>query len=475
MSAAQEITELRKGGHLAEAYNKGYELLQANPDDEYLKSAIGWVLYEKVKALVNEAKKHPNSTIKLSEGFRSIFREYAKLNLSRPDLLFSLLLSQAAQFPDDLIFLPKVMMWAGLDSFRSEDFIVQTANGSKTYESLVEKVARTVGKVARNLTLQDFPDIKEIQTFSIQLIDTAIQKTDLQKPEFLNHSKGLLLHSIGESTLAQDILIPFVRSKCNDWWTWEALASVVETNSPKEAITLYVKACLSCHEEGYSVNALENLSYLAANQQELPIAKWAAHRAFRIRKQKEYSIPPSLTELTETPWYDDESVPLISEKALAQLSSGAEMFIQAGLPQYNGNYIDSFTNKKGKKVAKFGAIINGESQELTTLMRTVQSDLKLVAGEPVKLTVDAAKERLNITAVNQRQAGTLFDSMRCISGQFRLHPKGFGFVDKAYVPHEIARQIDDRQHVSVAVVKKLDKKKNQWGFTAIAIVNGASH
>lgn len=475
MSVAQEITELRKEGYLIEAYDKGYELLQTNPDDEYLKSAIGWVLYEKVKALVNEAKNHSSSTIRLSEVFRSTLREYAKLNLSRPDLLFSLLLSQATQFPDDLIFLPKVMMWAGLDSFRPEDFIVQTVNGGKTYESLVEKVARTIGKVARNLTSQDFPDVKEIQAFSIQLINTAIQKTDLQKPEFLKHSKGLLLHSLGESTLAQDILISFVLSKRNDWWAWEALASVVETNSPEEAIPLYVKACLSCHEEGYSVNALENLSYLAVNQKELPIAKWAAHRAFRIRKQKEYSIPPSLKKLTETPWYDDESIPSMSKEALAQLSLDAEMFVQAGLPQYNGNYIDSFTNKKGQKVVKFGAIINGESQELTTLISTVQSDLKLVAGEPVKLTVDTAKERLNITAVSQRQAGTLFDSMRCVSGQFRLNPKGFGFVDKIYVPHEIARQIDDRQHVSVAVVKRLDKIKNRWGLMAIAVVSGASY
>lgn len=473
MSPAQEIRKLRKAGHLTEAYNRGYELLKTNRDDEHLKSEIGWVLYGKVKALVSEAKSHPNSASKSSEIFRSILKEYARLNLPRPDLLFSHLLSQATQFPDSLIFLPKFMMWAGLDGFRSEDFTVQIAN-DKTYESLVEKVARAVSKVARTLTSQEFPDIKEIQAFSVQLIDIAIEKTDLQKPEFLEYPKALLLHSLGESTLAQDILIPFVRSKRNDYWAWQALASVVETNSPEGAIVLYVKACLSCRDEGFSVNVLESLSCLAAKQKKLGIAKWAANRALCIREQKKWNISHSLSKLIEASWYTDKSVPLISKEVLDQLASDAEIFIQAGLPQYDANYIDSFTNKKGKKVVKFGTVINGESQELTTSMRTVQPDLKLAAGEPVKLTVDTANERLNITAVSQRKTGALFDSIRCVSGHFRLHPKGFGFVDEVYVPREIAMQIEDGQWVSVAVVKKLDKKKNKWGFTAIAVVNGAS-
>lgn len=48
MSLAKEITALRKDGQLEEAYLRGYELLKSNPEDKYLASAIGWVLYEKL-------------------------------------------------------------------------------------------------------------------------------------------------------------------------------------------------------------------------------------------------------------------------------------------------------------------------------------------------------------------------------------------------------------------------------------------
>lgn len=381
MSADKTITALRKEGRIAEAYTQGYELLESNQNDDYLKNAIGWVLYEKIKAIVSEAKRKPKSTGQLSRELRKFLREYAKLGLSRPDLLFSLLLSQSIQFPDKPTFLPKFMMWAGLDAFRPEDLIVQAGEDGKVYESLLEKTARTIGKIARNISAQDFPDIREIQSFSISLIDLAISETSLQRAELLRYSKAVLLNQIGESLLAQDILIPIVRSKQNDFWTWEALADAVKPNDAERAITLYVKACLTCHDEGFSVGVLDSLGAITAQQHKLDIAKWAAHRASRIRQQRGWSVSVTLGQLIEAPWYKEESIQPISQEALHQIVKDAELFIQADLPQYNANYIDSFTTKRGKQIVKFGAVINGEPQELTMPMRSVQADLKFIAGE----------------------------------------------------------------------------------------------
>ena len=195
---------------------------------------------------------------------------------------------------------------------------------------------------------------------------------------------------------------------------------------------------MTCHDEGFSVGVLDSLGAIAVQQHKLDIAKWAAHRALRIRQQRGWSVSVTLGQLIEAPWYKGESIQPISQEALHQIVKDAELFIQADLPQYNANYIDSFTTKRGKQIVKFGAVINGEPQELTMPMRSVQADLKFIAGEPVKLTVNDSTDQLNIMAVNQRQSGFSFDSMRQISGRFRLHPKGFGFVDDAYVPHEIA-------------------------------------
>jgi hypothetical protein len=182
MPPAQEITDLRKEGRLEEAYTRGYELLRSNPEDKYLKSAIGWVLYEKVKGLVNEAKESQSANEGSSDNLREILREYARLHVTRPDLLFSRLLSQVLQFPNKLNFLPLFMMWAGVNSFRAEDLQTQTGNDNRVYESLVEKAARTTGKISRDLSLQDYIDLEIVQNFAIALINFALEKAQVQTP-----------------------------------------------------------------------------------------------------------------------------------------------------------------------------------------------------------------------------------------------------------------------------------------------------
>lgn len=131
-----------------------------------------------MKNLVTTTKKSQSADEGSSSNLRKMLLEYAKLEVTRPDLLFSLLLSQVLQFPSELKFLPKFMMWAGVNSFRAEDFQTQTGNDDKVFESLVEKVARTTGKTSRDLTLQDYSNFREVQDFAITLIDFALEKAN---------------------------------------------------------------------------------------------------------------------------------------------------------------------------------------------------------------------------------------------------------------------------------------------------------
>lgn len=169
-------------------------------------------------------------------------------------------------------------------------------------------------------------------------------------------------------------------------------------------------------------------------------------------------------------WFNDETVAISSNTDLRQLASQAEALIQTDLPRYDANYIDSFVSKSGKTLMKFGAIIEGQPQELIAAKRDLPANFDLVAGNPATITVDDSGDRPKITAVAKRDSQQPFDSMQCVSGQFRLNSKGFGFVDDVYVPHELADQIEDRASVTVAVVRRLDKRKNRWGMSAIAIV-----
>lgn len=470
---AEEINNLRKSGRIDEAYSRGYELLKQHPNDRNLLNSVGWVLYEKVKKLVEVANKSQAIDTEASVSkLREILTEYYKLKLNRPDLLFSRLLVQILRFPKQVNFLPKFIKWAGLDSFQAQDFQVSSGNDGKVYESLVEKTAREVGKIACELTVQDYSDLRELQNFAIKLIDFALSRTQVQKPEWLNYRKALLLHRLGRSLEAQKLLVSFVKQKRSDYWAWHALAKVVETSDPQLALALCAKACLTCRDENFGVSVFEDLGRIAANRGQSKVAKWATDRAFTIRNNNGWKIPQSLRNLLTASWYDRAENLSNWEQVLENIAADAEKVIWKSCPRFYANYLDKFSAKTGKVMVKFA--VNSShtgAEEVVSPERGMLKNLNLRVGEPVTVTVDKNGDRLTVVAVEKRESGKLFDIMSCKSGRFSLHQNGFGFVDDVFIPHELACQLQNDQTVNVAVVKRFDKKKNKWGLAASVILN----
>lgn len=476
MALHQEITDLRKSGRLDEAYTRGKELLAEYPQDAYIRNSFGWVLYEKLKRLVeiaNQSQSMRKDTV--ANQIKEILVEYYRLSLDRPDLLFSLLLSQTLRFSGELKFLPKFMAWAGIDSFRREDLEISTGNNSQIFESLVEKVVREVGKISSELTIEDYPDVYEIQGFAITLIDYALKIQNIQKPEWLIYRKALLLKSLGRMDEARNLLISFVQQKRSDFWAWHALAKVIETSDAALALALCAKACLTCKDTDFGVSVFEDLSRLAASQHEKQIAKWSAEQAFSIRSNNGWKIPQSLHNLLNASWYSQSESLLDPQKRLSSIAATAERFVWSNCPKYNANYLDTFLTKNQKKMAKFGLTSHGEPQEIISPERGLLNNLSLSLGDPVTVIIDESRDRLTVVVVEKRESGKAFDSMPCRTGQFRLKKDGYGFLDdEIYVPHDLASQLKDGQIASLVFVKKLNKKKNKWGLTAIATLDGLS-
>ena len=473
MSSSQEVTALRKSGQLSAAYAKGNEYISAYPSDDYLKNALGWVLYEQIKQLVRRAKQQEISEQQLSQQLRFKLREYAQLRLKRPDLLFSLIVTQLVQLPKELLtklsFFPKFLMWAGANCFREEDFASTVAQNGKRYPSLTEKTAGAIGRCTKDLDPKA-DETSDIQRFAIKLIDLAHKGNTLHKPELLSYYKASLLSALSEFARAKEILIPFVRKKRGEFWAWKVLAEVVEAEDAQQAIALYTKACMSCRDESFAINVFDKLGELAAQYNQLSLAKWAVHQAVRIRKDKGWNRSELSEQLCAQPWFSNESIPVSSDRERLEIVTQAEKVIQAGLPQYKANYIGSFHNKKGKELFKFGVTINRQPEELVSAQRSLPANFSRRVGQPVMLTVEADHDRMHVMAITERTEAGLFDSIQRTSGSFRLHPKGFGFINDVYVPHELANQIQDGAQASVAIARRFDKKKNRWGLTAIAII-----
>lgn len=186
MKPGQEVSELRKAGRLEEAYRRGKALLKEHPDDLSLKTSMGWVHYERAKQIVTTAKKSGGDQLRLAHDLTGVLREFARLQLPRPNLVLSCLLAQAVKFPTDLGALPGFVMWAGPESFRPEDYQASPRDG-KVFPPLLEEVARKTAKAA-----QKQPS-SEIREFALWLLRHALEKAQVQKPEWLRYYEALLL------------------------------------------------------------------------------------------------------------------------------------------------------------------------------------------------------------------------------------------------------------------------------------------
>jgi len=101
MRPFEEIYALRKEGKVEEAYLQGYELLEEKPQDTYLKQAIAWVLFDKIKEHANDVKQDESRAPAAASQVRELLKKFARLSLSRPDLCFSLILVQIMRLPNE--------------------------------------------------------------------------------------------------------------------------------------------------------------------------------------------------------------------------------------------------------------------------------------------------------------------------------------------------------------------------------------
>jgi hypothetical protein len=247
MYPSQEVMALRKAGDPRAALARGRELLAEHPSDRYLRGSVGWVLYDLLKAEVMRtppAESQPAEPEMVARVQR-LLAEYMRLELAPPDLLFSQILFQTLRLHGETQFLPRFLMWAGIDAFREEDFRSQSGKDEHVFEPLVERAARKAAGVARKQ--QD----ADAQRFAISLIDRALQRADVQGPQWLNYHKALLLERLGRHEDATALLVPFVRQKSSEFWAWHALGKVKEHGDAGLALALYAMALQTCKDPAF--------------------------------------------------------------------------------------------------------------------------------------------------------------------------------------------------------------------------------
>lgn len=406
----QRVKDLRKAGHIEEAYRLGRQALGEYPDDWSVRGAFGWVLYDKIKASARLIKEGGHQASNERRELHRLVREYAEHEYRRPDLLFSMILAQLIPVSGELRWFSGLVKWAHPDLFLEDDYHPQVGEDGKVFEALAARCARSVAKQA-----QDSGDIAE-QELAIAIIEDVLERGDPSKPEWLVYRKALLLIQLVRHDQARDLLLPFVQEKHRESWSWHGLAKAEERRDSDLALALCARAWLNVREPVFGLGVLPDFARMAADAGDYAVARWAVDEAVSIRIANRFRLTEELQELLDSAWYKSATTLEAPRERLATLAARSEQVVYGSLPRSPATFLGTFANKQGALRAKFAARGDDTSEELSTGIGGRLDVASLVLGEPVWLITVECDGRADIVHVEKREDGECFDCLDVVCG-----------------------------------------------------------
>lgn len=230
---ARDMAKNEKKGEEAYRIVSKYYDNGSLPDDE--KRTYGWIIYY---ALSQDT----NISAHTFERKRRLMR-YFNLELEKPSLLHSLILSEAVRLEKeadrDFVFQNFFKLWGGCANFRKEDW-EQYKTEQKTIPSLVEKVITVYVKEIETDNRQPSEDF-------IELIDNALER--FNNNQNLPRQRAILYIHSGEKDKAVDLYKRILRKNASRYYLWSELAEL--TDSGEQALAFVCQAIYQQHDESF--------------------------------------------------------------------------------------------------------------------------------------------------------------------------------------------------------------------------------
>lgn len=447
----KEASVKAKNGTLTDdVIQQCYNLLENGSFNKNLYLDLGWLIFYNLK----------NTTVNDSTKRKQLLQYYLALELPRPELLHSLILSEAVKVEKNTPLKFRIRdfmnLW-GWNNLRLEDWEqFQTDNGN-IVTSLVEKLISVYAKELKT------DNVKSPDEFNA-LVDEALTK--FPNNQNMPLYKATVLMSLGKKDEALDYykeLILKFPSKC---YLWNQASELVEEIDLK--IALLCKAISVEHDESFIGGCRLNLAKALIEKNMMANAKYELdkYRDFYViqgwgLKQEYHDIVNQIPKGTQS--IDNHS---LYDNYVPQ----AEEFVYSALPTQLAIKIEDkqLDDKKGpgrkftqwilkaengvvriKKPSKFG--LDNQMRNGTLF------DIKLYNGRVVWIK-PSEQNPLQQVWIKQ-QEGIV---------RLRVDRKGktYAIIEEAYVGEKLLRNVADGQNVKIVAVRQED---GRW--SAISLTN----
>jgi len=503
--STKEVTTLRKAGKLIEAESLALTLLEQEPDNIWNKRAAAWVYYDFLKqndqaqdkeAYLNYLHKvyelqltndedlfFKNIVYSISAFIHSLAKEpnnhynavnqvfnyltYFHFNTSLDE--YSMLLQAFLKFKDWNGF-GNFVRWWDLKNLNPKDFESTEYNG-RSMMSLAEKAHAAYCK---SLLKGDLAIVNGFvggeYVVNPQKIRDYLPMLDQLISEHPNYKyslyyKAKLLLEIKEYTKAVDALLPFALQKQNDSWVWSLLADAFN-DQPQLQIACNCKALTLKSKPAFLINTRLHLAQLLIDAQHYDKAKFEIETIIKVRQQNNWSVDKEVTALTQQSWYANTQATTDNTSFYHEHKKLAQDLLYKDIPntqivvtyvnpsKHMLNFIDEQKNQGFFKYQ--GLIKNPKIGGVLNVKFTDQKDqfYKAAYLEPVAVMPTDSK-------VVKKFEGLLRQKT----------PGSFGFIDDVFISPKILdkTQYTDQDQVSGIAVKSFNKRKNEWGWSALSL------
>lgn len=491
-----KIIQLRREGQLKKAYEVAIKEYNDNPNNIWNKRAIAWVYYDLLKnACQRNLHQKITEMLSLINGLnlpsdeKSFFESIAwcvgkfvyRYNNPFTKILTELV-DELKRMPfykpsDSYSFLIKVFskhvekwsgfydffMWWNNENFSEKDYEKTELNNGRKVISNAEQVYIAVCKNVLKHPVNN----KQLEKLIPIIEQVTKEHPDMQYPHY--YFAKLLLEK-GNKERFLTAFIPFARKKKRDFWVWDLISQIFDKEDPRYFACLC--RSLACGAPvKFSLNVKEKFAEALIRKNMLTKAKHEIDEVVNCRNQENWRLTLRLQK-----WMNDEKLKAVkpagtNEKLYRKYAPEADKLLYYDIkPEI---IIVEKVNRE-KKIVYF--VTSGPKQG------SFQYHYFNLNPKPGDVLSVRFSEKGNEKSPNFYKAATMEMSnekpdaciFRTVKGTLNIKSgNSFGFVHQIFVPSETISEnkLHDGQPLTLSAIRAFNKKKKEWGWKAVEIIN----
>ena len=392
----RDAKEKSQNGNHAEALRLYREAIKRFPDDKSLNEQLGWELQKEGKLIFDAEKVNVLDA-------RKLLAEYIVLKNERPSRLHSLFLKFANKIIDSQEFnlVSFVKLW-DLNNLTSEDFEPFVKDGN-SYPCIAEKIIQHTSKLVLEKRM-----VHELE-YLMPFVDKGI--ATFKENIWLPYYKAKLLHLVGRNEEAIEFLIPVVKEKITEYWTWSLLAELVVVDDSEKAFSCYCKSLLCKAEPKFLTKVRMKFTELLVRKELWKEAKCEINAIINSKEEGAY-IPDVLIAYQQKDWFKLAEAKRTNIDFYNSNKQIAEELIFHDLPWYESSLGETFTipERPDKPRRKLYIKLPNNIIEAVVSDRKFNTNKNYKVGESIKIKGEYDKEKIfHVYLLEKRQSQDNWD------------------------------------------------------------------